>query len=133
MEGWLTQTDDRKLQAESISLLECELNAQLGSLSAWRYMYGAEKPGFKLAPIPLTLWSALWYLFVLDANVGTGLQICLDCKKLFYPPRKNSRYCTTELQSHYAQIQWWEKNKEQELAKRRAKRKELKTGNRGGK
>lgn len=132
-EEWLNQMDDLALRGQSISLIECELNAQLGALSVWRYMYGAEKPGFKLAPIPRTLWSALWYLFLLDANVGTGLRICPHCRELFYPPRKNSQYCTTELQSHYAQIRWWEKNKEQELAKRRASREKLRTGNRGGK
>jgi hypothetical protein len=124
---WLDNLDGSTLRRETAHLIACELNARLGGLPRWHCASHADRPGFDLALIPGTLWSAMWYLFALDTRTGVGPRICPNHEKLFYPPRRDRFYCTTEEQTYHSRLNWWERNKETELEKRRAARREQKT------
>jgi hypothetical protein len=128
---WLEKTIDAPtLREETISLVEGELHGQLWQLARWRRAPRDLRPGFELALFPNSLWSALWYLFALDTQSGTGWRICPDHKRLFYPPRKDRFYCTTEEQQLHSKLAWWQNHKETELEKRRAARRKLSTHSR---
>jgi len=125
---WLEKTMDAPtIKEETISLIEAELHGQLRQLARWRRAPGDLRPGFELALFPNSLWSALWYLFALDTQLRVGWRICPHHKRLFYPPRKDRFYCTTEEQQLHSKLAWWQSHKETELEKRRAARRKLST------
>lgn len=127
---WLEALDFRSLQKETVSLIECELQAQLQLLSTWQATPGNSRPGFRLTLTPLNLWTALWYFFAQDTTAGVGWRICPHCQKLFYPPRRDRFYCKSELQVQYSRLRWWNEHREEELEKRKAKRRQLRPAKR---
>jgi hypothetical protein len=126
IKGWLeNDVDASTIRRETISLVEGELHGQLRQLARWRRVPGTMRPGFELTLAPNTLWSALWYLFALDTQSGVGWRICPHHQRLFYPPRSDRFYCTTEEQTQHSRLAWWEKHKGPELEKRRKARRRL--------
>jgi hypothetical protein len=132
VKNWLEEQDAATLAEEAISLVAGELHAHLWHLADWRTGAGTVRPSFELTLVPVSLWSALWYLFALDTQSGVGWRICPNDQRLFYPPRKDRFYCTTEEQQLHSKLEWWETHKETELEKRRAARRESRTHGRKG-
>jgi len=120
--NWLEKQDAATIRQQAIDLVTGELHGHLRHLARWRPSAGTVRPSFDLTLVPDNLWSALWYLFALDSQLGVGWRICPNHQKLFYPPRKDRFYCTTEEQQRQSKLAWWERHKEAELQKRRAAR-----------
>ncbi len=123
-ENALNEMEGPTLQRETVSIVQWELNAQLRAVPGWQPQSNMTRPGFELTLVPVTLWSAMWYLFALDTQANVGLRICPHCNKLFYPPRKDRLYCTSELQVQHSKLEWWQQHKDEELQKRKAKRRQ---------
>jgi hypothetical protein len=121
---WLEEQGAATLKQGAISLVEAELDAHLWHLAHWQSGAGTVRPSFELTLVPVNLWSALWYLFALDTQRRVGWRICPNDQRLFYPPRKDRFYCTTEEQQIHSKSDWWERHKETELEKRRAVRRD---------
>lgn len=131
VKNWLEKQGAATLRQESLALVTSELHAHLWQLSHWRECAGTVRPSFELTLIPDNLWSALWYLFALDTQLGVGWRICPNHQKLFYPPRKDRFYCTPEEQQTQSKLAWWETHKQEQLARRRVERRQqrkLETG-----
>jgi hypothetical protein len=119
-EEWLHTAEDAKLREVTADLLQLELRAQLREAPRWIRDGAQGRPKFE--PVLVSgLWTAMWHLFALDTQ-SRGWRICPHCGKLFYPPREDRRYCTSKLQVYYSKQRWWEKHKQEELAKRRGER-----------
>jgi hypothetical protein len=114
-EQWLKQKD------KVLDLVESEINRQAGSgcVPCWRRtdkLSPKEKSeenqptGFQLTLKANSLWAAMWELFARD-TVGLGWRVCVHCGRLFYPPRKDRYFCTSELQQRYSKRHWDELNR----------------------
>jgi hypothetical protein len=120
--SWLEKQDPAAMNQEAIELVTGELHGHLRHLAHWRPSAGNVRPGFELTLVPDSLWSALWYLFALDTQLGVGWRICPNHQKLFYPSRKDRFYCTPKEQQQRSKLEWWERHKDAELQKRREAR-----------
>ena len=65
-----------------------------------------EKVYFKMSLDLNTLWEAVWEMFGQDTAKPLGWRICPHCGKLFYPPRKDRVYCTSEQQALASKREW---------------------------
>ena len=131
IKNWLEKQEAATLRQGAISLVTGELHAHLWHLAHWQAGAQTVRPGFELTLIPNNLWSALWYLFALDTQLGVGWRICPNHQELFYPPRKDRFYCTPEEQQTQSKLAWWEEHKHEQLARRRVERRQqrkLETG-----
>ncbi len=120
--NWLDNQNPERLRLDAVELVTGELHGHLGDLARWRPRTGPVRPSFELILVPDNLWSALWYLFARDTQLGVGWRICPNHNKLFYPPRKDRFYCTANEQQRQSKQRWWDRNKEPELRKRREAR-----------
>jgi len=117
---WIREVTPETLRRESNLLIHCELNSQLRE---WRPVWRAqdrpkgdqlrtsERPQYQMV-VERTdcLWKELWYMFALDTAAPRGWRICPHCDRIFYPPRNDRWYCTSELQVEYSKRKWREKN-----------------------
>jgi hypothetical protein len=114
-EQWLKRKD------EVLDWVEREVNRQAGSgcVPCWRRtdkLSPKEKSdenqptGFQLTLKANSLWAAMWELFARD-TVGLGWRVCVHCGRLFYPPRKDRYFCTSELQQLYSKRNWDQRNR----------------------
>jgi hypothetical protein len=114
-EQWLKRKD------EVLDWVEREVNRQArsGCVPCWRRtdkLSPNENPaenepvGFQLTLKADSLWAAMWELFARD-TVGLGWRVCAHCGRLFYPPRKDRFFCTSELQQRHSKRAWDERHR----------------------
>jgi hypothetical protein len=123
-EQWLKQKDKVLDLVES----EVNLNAGSGCVPCWRRTdklspnekNAEDQPvGFQLTLKSNSLWAAMWELFARD-TVGLGWRVCVHCGRLFYPPRKDRFFCTSELQQRHSKRNWDERHRGKERRENKA-------------
>lgn len=97
---------------KAIATIQEEINAHaIPDLRPWWHRVENNRmPAFALALRTLSLWSAIWQFFARD-TLGVGWRVCPHCNKVFYPPRRDRFFCTTELQQLHSKRQWAKKDR----------------------
>jgi hypothetical protein len=83
----------------------------------WRVASYAPRLSFRPVRTITSLWAALWEIFVLETQIGSGWRSCRICGKYFYPRQNNSRCCTPAHQALWSKRCWARRNRSQKLRK----------------
>ena len=132
-ERWVEEASPLSLLSQAIVLVRMEVNKHLeGTPLIYDVVPGTPAKRYKLDNLSFELslerkdlWSHLWYLFALDTSRKPRLRLCLEPshgEKLFYAPREDRYFCTSEEQKRFSKQDWWDRNKEPELRKRKLER-----------
>jgi hypothetical protein len=100
LKRWITTAHLR--QRTPIFIAE-EITQQAGG--AGLYWSWIDKRGFVMEFEAASLWSIVWRLFARD-SLGLSWRVCPHCNRIFYPRRKDSRFCTPKLQANHAKREW---------------------------
>lgn len=96
----------------ALTTVEAEINrhAAADCRPWWHRIEKDRKPAFALSLRTMSLWGAIWQFFARD-TLGLGWRVCPHCNRVFYPPRKDRFFCTTELQQLHSKRQWAKKDR----------------------
>lgn len=109
----LRRQPERWLRHWAAMFIKSELDghsAQREPVWCWK---GSEETRvwFELKLALNSLWEGVWELLALDMAQPLGWRVCPHCGKLFYPPRKDRFYCTTEQQALASKRDWARKTR----------------------
>jgi hypothetical protein len=110
--GWLKHPGIGPSREIVFATIQEEINAHaIAALRPWWHRTQKDgRPAFALALRTMSLWGAIWQFFAHD-TLGLGWRICPHCGRVFYPPRRDRFFCTTEQQQLHSKRQWAKKDR----------------------
>jgi hypothetical protein len=131
--SWIQRVPANELRRQTALFVQFEINSHLSKhRPVWRtpFPLSAQRPQYKMQIERYdSLWNELWYMFALDTANPPAWRLCPHCGVLFYPPRKDRKFCSSEIQTLRSKAKWWNENKSEQLRKRKKNRVRRKPSN----